>query len=45
MNQADILVYNGTILTMDDQNKIIPDGLLAVSDNTIHHIGRGEKAQ
>ena len=43
MNQADILVYNGTILTMDDQNKIIPDGLLAVSDNTIHHIGRGEK--
>jgi 5-methylthioadenosine/S-adenosylhomocysteine deaminase len=43
MNQADILVYNGTILTMDDQNKIIPDGLLAVSGNTIHHIGRGEK--
>ena len=43
MNQADILVYNGTILTMDDQNKIIPDGLLAISGNTIHHIGRGEK--
>lgn len=39
MTRADILVYNGTILTMDDQNKIIPDGLLAISGNTITYIG------
>lgn len=40
MTRADILVYNGTILTMDDQNKIIPDGLLAISGNTITYIGK-----
>jgi len=43
MTQADILVHNGTMLTMDDQSNIIPDGLLAISGNTIHYIGKGEK--
>lgn len=37
------MVYNGTILTMDDQNKIIPDGLLAISGNTIRFVGQTEK--
>jgi 5-methylthioadenosine/S-adenosylhomocysteine deaminase len=43
MTRADILVYNGTILTMDDNNKTIPDGLLAISGNAITYIGSGEK--
>jgi 5-methylthioadenosine/S-adenosylhomocysteine deaminase len=43
MTQADILVYNGTMLTMDDRRNIIPDGLLAISGNTIHYIGKDEK--
>ena len=40
MIKADILVHNGTILTMDDQNKIVPDGFLAISGNTIRYIGQ-----
>jgi len=43
MTQADILVYNGTILTMDDRNRTIPNGLLAISGNTIGHVGQDEK--
>jgi len=43
MTQADILVYNGTILTMDDRNRTMPNGLLAISGNTIGHIGQDEK--
>jgi len=43
MTKADILVHNGTILTMDDQNKIIPDGLLAISGNTICYAGQAER--
>ena len=43
MTRADILVYNGTILTMDDRNRTIPNGLLAISGNTIGHIGQDEK--
>ena len=40
MTKADILIHNGTILTMDDQNKIVPHGLLAISGNTIRYIGQ-----
>ena len=40
------MIHNGTILTMDDQNRAIPGGLLAISGNTISCIGtsarRGE---
>ena len=43
MTGADILVYNGTILTMDSQNKIIPNGILAISGNKISYIGKDEK--
>jgi 5-methylthioadenosine/S-adenosylhomocysteine deaminase len=43
MNKADILVHNGTILTMDSQNKIIHNGMVAISGSTISYIGKGEK--
>ncbi len=43
MTRADILVYNGTILTMDDQDTIIQDGLIAISGNTIQCVGNDEK--
>ena len=43
MNQADILVHNGTILTMDSQNNIIHNGMVAISDSTISYIGKGKK--
>ncbi|MBE9591961.1 MAG: amidohydrolase, partial [Proteobacteria bacterium] len=43
MTKADILVHNGTILTMDSQNAIISDGMLAISGSTISYIGKNEK--
>ncbi len=43
MTKADILVHNGTILTMDSQNTIISDGMLAISGSTISYIGKNEK--
>lgn len=43
MNVADILVHNGTILTMDEKNTVIPDGLIAISGNTIRSIGKDKK--
>jgi len=43
MTGADILVHNGTILTMDSQNKIISNGILAISGNKISYIGKDEK--
>lgn len=41
--KADIVVFNGTIITMDGHNRIIPDGLLCISGNTIEYIGTGKK--
>ncbi|HUV59987.1 MAG TPA: amidohydrolase [Desulfatiglandales bacterium] len=43
MNKADILVHNGTILTMDNQNNIIHNGMVAISGSTISYIGKGKK--
>ena len=43
MTKADILVHNGTILTMDSQNTIIYDGMLAISGSTISYIGKNER--
>ncbi len=43
MTKADILIYNGVILTMDNQNNIIPNGFLAISGNTISYIGKDKK--
>jgi len=43
MNKADILVHNGTILTMDSQNNIIYNGMVAISGSTISYIGKAKK--
>jgi 5-methylthioadenosine/S-adenosylhomocysteine deaminase len=43
MNEADILIHNGIILTMDNQNTIIPNGMVAISRNTISYVGSNEK--
>jgi len=43
MNEADILIHNGIILTMDNQNTIIPNGMIAISQNTISYVGNNEK--
>ena len=43
MNKADILVHNGTILTMNSHNNIIYNGMVAISGSTISYIGKGEK--
>ena len=43
MIKADILIYNGSILTMDSQNTTIPNGILAISGNKISYIGKNGK--
>ncbi|MFO8165401.1 MAG: amidohydrolase family protein [Thermodesulfobacteriota bacterium] len=43
MNEADILIHSGIILTMDNQNTIIPNGMVAISRNTISYVGSNEK--
>jgi 5-methylthioadenosine/S-adenosylhomocysteine deaminase len=42
MTKADILIRNGTILTMDANRRIISDGAVAVSDGKIIAIDRTE---
>jgi 5-methylthioadenosine/S-adenosylhomocysteine deaminase len=39
MNRADILIRNGTILTMDEKNTVIPNGFLTISGDTIRFVG------
>jgi 5-methylthioadenosine/S-adenosylhomocysteine deaminase len=39
MNTADILVHNGTVLTLDKDNTIIPDGFVTIEANTITSVG------
>jgi 5-methylthioadenosine/S-adenosylhomocysteine deaminase len=39
MNRADILIRNGTILTMDEENTVIPEGSLTISEDTIRFVG------
>jgi len=41
MNTADILVYNGTVLTLDKGNTIIPDGFVTIEASTISSVGAG----
>ena len=42
MEQLDLLIKNGTILTMDTQNAIIKDGILGIKGDTISYIGSGD---
>jgi 5-methylthioadenosine/S-adenosylhomocysteine deaminase len=42
MDQLDILITNGTILTMDAQNRVIKNGTLGIQGDMISHIGKGD---
>jgi 5-methylthioadenosine/S-adenosylhomocysteine deaminase len=44
MNRPDILIRNGTILTMDEENTVIPDGSLTISEDTIRFVGSNSDA-
>ncbi len=44
MNRADILIHNGMILTMDEENTVIPDGSLTISEDTIRFVGSNSEA-
>jgi len=34
-----MLIYNATIITFDDENRILPDAAVHIQDNIIHEIG------
>jgi 5-methylthioadenosine/S-adenosylhomocysteine deaminase len=42
MQQADIIIKNGTILTMDKENTVIEDGLIYVKGDTISRMESGD---
>lgn len=39
MEKVDVIIENGTILTMDEQNNVIEDGILCVKGDSIFYIG------
>ncbi len=43
MQHVDIIIKNGTILTMDKENSTIENGFLCIDDDTISHIGEGDE--
>ncbi len=44
MKQVDIVVENGTILTMDENNTIFEEGIVCIKGDTISYIGtRGKE--
>jgi 5-methylthioadenosine/S-adenosylhomocysteine deaminase len=43
MQQVDIIINNGTILTMDAENSILETGFLCIEGNTISHIGENDE--
>ncbi len=44
MNQADIIIKNGTILTLDSKNSIFENGFLGIRGDSISKIGTGTPA-
>ena len=42
MQQADIIIKNGTILTMSGENSILEGGLICVQNDTISHIAKND---
>ena len=43
MEQVDIIVENGTVLTMDEENAIHERGFVCIKEDTISHVGSGDK--
>ncbi len=41
MKRVDMVVQNGRVLTMDDQNAVLKDGFVGIADGKITHIGTG----
>jgi len=39
MTSFDLIIQNGTLLTMDPENRVIEDGVLCISGDTISHVG------
>ncbi len=44
MQDADLIIKNGTILTMDFKNSILENGFLAIRGDRISHMGTGDYA-
>lgn len=44
MEPVDTVIRNGTILTMSPDNTVIPDGLLAISGDTIVYVGTEDRS-
>ena len=44
MQDFDIIIKNGTIVTMDDENPLLENGFLCVKSDTISHIGKNNEA-
>ena len=42
MQQVDLIVKNGTVLTMDSENNIIHNGLVCVMGDIITYVGKDE---
>jgi len=42
MQDADLIIKNGTILTMDSKNSILENGFLAIRGDRISHMGTGD---
>jgi 5-methylthioadenosine/S-adenosylhomocysteine deaminase len=43
MQKVDMIIKNGTILAMDDENSIIESGFLCIKGDTISHIGENNE--
>ena len=43
MKQADIIIKNGTVLTMDNRNRIFENGLVCVEGENISYVGVNEE--
>ena len=43
MQDADLIIKNGTILTMDSKNSILENGFLSVRGDAISHMGTGNR--
>ncbi|HUV78261.1 MAG TPA: amidohydrolase family protein, partial [Desulfobacterales bacterium] len=42
MQDADLIIKNGTILTMDSKNSILENGFLSIRGDSISHMGTGD---